>query len=75
MNCYDCHQNNTTTPAVGICHECGVAICAQHGTKTTQQFATTLSMGLIARPTLGILRCHPCNEAITAAHQRRSRAS
>ncbi len=40
MNCYICEQTKPTytlhegtAPAVGICHDCGIGVCAQHGFK------------------------------------------
>jgi hypothetical protein len=31
MNCYDCTvHDRVTRPAVGVCHDCGAAVCEQH---------------------------------------------
>ncbi len=49
MNCYICDK--TADPeilhygravAVGICHQCGVGVCAQHSQKSTQPGAPLL---------------------------------
>ena len=30
MLCYECLQNNVTREAVGLCHHCSAALCAEH---------------------------------------------
>ncbi|WP_326686531.1 MULTISPECIES: DUF2180 family protein [unclassified Streptomyces] len=30
MNCYDCHNEGTTTPAVATCVDCGAGACTRH---------------------------------------------
>ncbi|HEX6388861.1 MAG TPA: DUF2180 family protein [Solirubrobacteraceae bacterium] len=30
MNCYVCDGKGETTPAVGLCRSCSVALCAEH---------------------------------------------
>ncbi|GAA2634011.1 DUF2180 family protein [Streptomyces axinellae] len=30
MNCYDCSNEGTDTPAVAVCVDCGAAVCARH---------------------------------------------
>lgn len=30
MHCYVCDANDKTTPAVAVCHNCGVALCREH---------------------------------------------
>jgi hypothetical protein len=30
MHCYECLQNNVTREAVGLCHHCSAALCAEH---------------------------------------------
>jgi hypothetical protein len=36
MNCYDCAGDGRTTPAVGICTNCGAALCGDHARLETQ---------------------------------------
>lgn len=47
MNCYDHQESNTTRPAIGVCHECGVGICTQHGAETTPQPAFSTFSALV----------------------------
>lgn len=37
MNCLDCHGTGRQEPAVGICNQCGAAVCAAH-CEIQQQF-------------------------------------
>ncbi len=30
MQCYECAISERETPAVGLCHNCSVALCQQH---------------------------------------------
>ena len=30
MHCYECLQNDETREAVGLCHHCSAALCAEH---------------------------------------------
>jgi hypothetical protein len=30
MHCYECLQNNVTREAIGLCHHCSAALCAEH---------------------------------------------
>ena len=42
MNCYYCHQHHPggtrfgNQPAIGVCHHCGVGLCAEHAHKDAQ---------------------------------------
>lgn len=31
MLCFECFQRGQRTEAVGVCHHCSVAVCADHG--------------------------------------------
>lgn len=35
MHCLICHEEGTTTPAIGICVQCGAGCCEKHSTMTT----------------------------------------
>jgi hypothetical protein len=39
MFCYDCHQEGKSSPAIGICHHCSIAVCPTHGTIYTHPTA------------------------------------
>jgi hypothetical protein len=30
MHCYECLQNDVNREAVGLCHHCSAALCAEH---------------------------------------------
>ena len=38
MNCYDCANHHTATPAVAICHDCGAGVCPDHAITTAIRF-------------------------------------
>jgi hypothetical protein len=49
MNCYICDQQPCASgthfhvrPAVGICHHCGIGVCAEHSHKSTDPGAPLL---------------------------------
>jgi hypothetical protein len=33
MRCYECESQGTPHPAVGICHNCSIGLCARHGAR------------------------------------------
>ncbi|MEU9247682.1 DUF2180 family protein [Streptomyces sp. NPDC048385] len=39
MNCLDCYSAARQTPAIGVCQQCGAAVCSQHA-ELTEQFLT-----------------------------------
>ncbi|MCZ7461943.1 DUF2180 family protein [Streptomyces sp. WMMC940] len=45
MNCYDCHSGGRTTPAVAVCHACGVALCGRHMYLETQEVHRDAGLG------------------------------
>jgi hypothetical protein len=75
MNCYDCHQDGTTTPAIGICEQCGAGICPDHSTQDTQHHPMTLPMGRIVRPQMRQLVCTECHHALSQPEQASRKAS
>ena len=63
MNCYECERTKRpggtylgNREAVGVCHDCGVGLCPEHGKKMDGQVflcsacAQTRSEGAAARP-------------------------
>ena len=75
MNCYHCAKidykpsllNYQLTPAVGVCQQCGEAVCVQHAVKSDiplpgSQHAATEQ----AHPVLLPLLCADCYQEITA---------
>ncbi|WP_420717935.1 DUF2180 family protein [Streptomyces sp. H34-S4] len=37
MLCLDCHTQDVTSPAVGVCRACGAAVCASHARVTRRE--------------------------------------
>ncbi|MFZ3474247.1 DUF2180 family protein [Streptomyces sp. 4.24] len=37
MHCLDCHMAGTVSPAVGVCRDCGAAVCANHARVTERE--------------------------------------
>ena len=33
MMCYECERQGTARAAVGICHNCSIGLCAEHGVR------------------------------------------
>jgi hypothetical protein len=59
MHCLDCTlQNHAHNPAVGVCHSCGAAACAQHAT-VLQTTPTPIGM-LPSAPQRRLLSCLNC---------------
>lgn len=39
MDCPDCHGRHEQLPAMGICRQCGAAVCATHSAVQGQSYA------------------------------------
>jgi hypothetical protein len=72
MNCYDCAtQDHLARTAVGVCHDCGAAVCETHAVARAHHL---VRIGTILRaepvePAARVLRCTTCDAAHTALHQ------
>jgi len=69
MNCYDCANHHTATPAVAICHDCGAGVCPDHAITTAHHLNRMVPLGryIPIEPAARIVRCTTCAAAATAA--------
>jgi hypothetical protein len=71
MNCYDCvTQDHHSRPAIGVCHDCGAAVCEVHAV-TRAHHLTRVAMILREEPVeppARVLRCTTCDAAYAALH-------
>ncbi|MER6254959.1 DUF2180 family protein [Streptomyces sp. NPDC001584] len=37
MHCLDCRMAGKTSPAIGVCRDCGAAVCANHARVTERE--------------------------------------
>ncbi len=76
MNCFDCGALGTATPAVGVCVECGAAVCARHAQITARWLTRTepINRVVTVEPPTRILRCTLCQAARDAAGEGRTSA-
>ncbi|WP_081978402.1 DUF2180 family protein [Cellulomonas carbonis] len=67
MNCFDCSQDGTTTPAVGVCSHCGAALCTGHVTACSKEVRHENGLGspTVADPAGRALCCTTCRDAGT----------
>ena len=71
MNCYDCAtQDHLDRPAVGVCHDCGAAVCDHHAAARQHHLTRTgpINRIVVVEPAGRTLRCTTCDAAYTAAH-------
>jgi hypothetical protein len=71
MNCYDCTtQDHLARPAVGICHDCGAAVCEHHAVVRAHHLTRTMTMlrEVPVEPAARTLRCTTCDAAYAAGH-------
>ncbi|WP_282703103.1 DUF2180 family protein [Streptomyces sp. CC219B] len=65
MHCLDCHSEGRQTPALGVCRQCGAAVCERHS-KLSEQFLTCtkpVSRTMAVEPPVRRLLCTPCARA------------
>lgn len=65
MNCFDCAALGTANPAVGVCVECGAAVCARHAQVTARWRTRTevINRVVTVEPPTRLLRCTLCQAA------------
>ncbi|HEY7815429.1 MAG TPA: DUF2180 family protein [Nakamurella sp.] len=61
MNCYDCAGDGRTTPAVGICTNCGAALCGDHARLETQDHGLAATPGNPTHHRTRALICASCD--------------
>jgi hypothetical protein len=70
MNCYDCAtQDQLTRAAVGICHDCGAALCVQHA-RVVGRYLTRIAVinrVVTVDPPARVIYCATCAAAHEAA--------
>lgn len=66
MICYECLRQGQQKQAVGICHHCGVAVCADHGSLVERPVHTRLPLvKVVSLPKRAQeLLCHVCRAAL-----------
>lgn len=66
MHCYECFENGIDRSAVGLCHHCSAALCADHASvlpdPVTAVYPVVKTVVLPKRARL--LLCRTCKEAI-----------
>jgi hypothetical protein len=71
MNCYDCaNQDHLARHALGVCHDCGAAVCEAHAVTRTHHLTrvTTILREERVDPPARVLRCTTCDAAYAALH-------
>ncbi len=68
---YDCHHFGNTTAAIGVCHDCGAGMCADHAIEHhyVLTVVTATSTQTPIEPPQRRIRCQACAAAIDAARQ------
>jgi hypothetical protein len=66
MICYGCFREGQQKEAVGICHFCGVAVCADHGSLVERPVHTRLPLVKVVRlpKRAQELLCRVCRAAL-----------
>jgi hypothetical protein len=71
MNCYDCAtHDHLTRPAIGVCHDCGAAVCETHIVTRAHHLTriATILREVPVEPSARLLRCTTCDAAHMALH-------
>jgi hypothetical protein len=71
MNCLDCAANGQVTPAVGVCHDCGAGVCADHVVSGDRHLTRLEGIGMKVKvePPARLLRCEVCTAAVDAVRE------
>ncbi len=71
MNCLDCASKDHSTPAIGVCHDCGAGVCVDHAVARDRHLTRimTISMEVEVDPPARILRCGVCSAAVDAVRE------
>ena len=48
MMCYECERERTVRAAVGICHNCSIGVCAEHGARVRYLVGHTTGRTFVA---------------------------
>jgi hypothetical protein len=72
MNCFECAiQDRVAQVAVGICHDCGAAVCERHAVPRAHYLTRTAAIlrEESVEPAARTLRCQSCDAAWAAQHK------
>jgi hypothetical protein len=65
MHCYECSRNDAIRDAVGLCHHCSAALCAEHARMVADPVTAIYPL---MRPTVlpvhARLLCNTCKAAL-----------
>lgn len=74
MQCYECSRANITRDAVGLCHHCGAAVCAQHicAVDDPVTAGVPLVRTIVLSKKARLLLCNTCKGALEQARSSHS---
>jgi hypothetical protein len=66
MHCYECFQADVAREAVGLCHHCSVALCAEHARMVTDPVTENypLMRTVVLPKPARLLLCDTCKAAL-----------
>lgn len=76
MHCYECLQTNVTREAVGLCHHCSAALCAEHACVVADPVTDVypLMRTIVLPKHARVLLCDSCKTALDQPRATRGRA-
>lgn len=62
MNCLDCSLDDRTVPAVGVCSDCGAAVCSDHASIRLHHLTRVVPLNrlVLVEPPARVVRCLVC---------------
>ena len=71
MNCLDCALNSRDHNSVGVCHECGAGVCADHAVVRAHHLIriVTINRPVPVEPPARLVFCQTCAAAHDALSQ------
>ena len=71
MNCLDCAAHGQVKPALGVCHDCGAGVCADHVVSRDRHLTRLEGIGMKVKvePPARLLRCEVCTTAVDAVSE------
>lgn len=74
MICFECFQRGQRSEAVGVCHHCSVAVCAEHGAVAARPVYMRLPLFKLVSLPKGAqeLLCDVCRAALEQPRVERS---
>ncbi len=70
MLCYECSQAGRNREAVGLCHHCSAALCADHASMVADPVTTTypLLKTVVLPKKARLFLCDTCLQALRQTH-------